>query len=100
MIFEDRVEFRLHRSKTDPYRTKWPLLIHEDGIFLSHFQFVAIFRKGIRALGFREDQFSDHSFRIGAAMEGDRLVLRDDFIKQIGQWESIHYRSYVRLDGL
>lgn len=76
--------FRGRRGSIDD-----PLLIHASGSFLSCFQFVAIFRKGVRDLGSRGDTFLGHSFRIGAAMEAARLGLGDDLIKRIGRWESV-----------
>lgn len=91
-------EFRLLRAGIRC--TSHPFLIHSNGSFLSRFQFLAVFRKGIRALGLSDSQFSGHSFRIGAATEAARLGLGEDVIKRIGRWESARFRSYVRIDGL
>lgn len=44
-------------------------LMHADGLPLSKFQFISVFRKGLRSLGLESKQFSSHSFRIGAATE-------------------------------
>lgn len=75
-----------------------PLLVHLDVSFLSKFQFVSVFRKGIRALGLDESLYSGHSFRIGAATEAARFDLGDEVIKRIGRWESRRFKSYVRMD--
>lgn len=74
-----------------------PLLVHEDGSYLSRFQFIAVFRKALQALGLNEKEYAGHSFRIGAATEAARLGLGDDVIKRIGRWESVRFRSYIRL---
>lgn len=75
-----------------------PLLVHADGSFLSRFQFISIFRKGISELGLDESLYAGHSFRIGAATEAARLGLGEDVIKRIGRWESKRFKFYVRLD--
>ena len=71
-------------------------LIHGDGSPLSRYQFVTIFKKGLRAGGVDEKSFSSHSFRIGAATEAHRCGLGVEVVKQIGRWESRRFRSYVR----
>lgn len=92
---------RRYRSlKLGVFRPRDPLLVHEDGSFLSRYQFVGVFRKGVRALGLSSEDYSGHFFRIGAATEAARLGMGDDVIKRIGRWESIRFRSYVRLDKL
>lgn len=73
-----------------------PLLVHQDGSFLSRYQFVAVFRKCLMALGLCASKYSSHSFRIGAATEAARWGLGPSTIQRIGRWESNRYRSYVR----
>lgn len=73
-----------------------PLLVHLDGTFLSRFQFVRVFRKGLEKLGYRAGDFSSHSFRIGAATEASRWGLSSEVVKRIGRWESDRYKLYVR----
>ncbi|XP_075131988.1 integrase/recombinase xerD homolog [Leptodactylus fuscus] len=127
-VFDDSVEIWLRRSKTDQVgkgciirlfrvegcdmcpvhcvrdyleyrdRVSGPLLIHENGDYLSRFQFVSIFRRCLQFLGRREEGFSGHSFRIGAATEAARRGLGEDVIKRIGRWESRRFRSYIRTD--
>ncbi|KAM4019365.1 uncharacterized protein ACNLHF_000068 [Anomaloglossus baeobatrachus] len=122
----DSVEFWIRRSKTDQLGrgrrvTLWalagalmcpvscfkqylelgpgrvgPLLKHQDGSFLSRYQFVAVFRKCLERLGLEADKFSAHSFRIGAATEADRWGLPAETVKRIGRWESRRFRLYVR----
>lgn len=73
-----------------------PFLIHQDGSFLSRFQFIAIFKKCLGILGLEGEKFSSHSFRIGAATEAVRWGLDEAAVKRIGRWESRRFRSYVR----
>lgn len=72
-----------------------PLLIHEDGSFLSRFQFVQVFRQGLERLGVDPAGYSSHSFRIGAATEAARWGLSPETVRRIGRWESERYRLYV-----
>lgn len=65
-----------------------PLLAHADGSFLSQFQFISVFRSGVRAMGFDDSVYLGHSFRIGTATEAARLVLSDGVIDRIGRLES------------
>lgn len=56
------------------------LLVHADGSFLSRFQFISVFSKGIRNLYLDESLYAGHSFRIGAAMEAARLGVGEEVI--------------------
>lgn len=71
-------------------------LRHEDGSSLSRYQFVAVVRKCLGAMGLSPGEYGAHSFRIGAATEAVRLGLSVDTVQRIGRWESQRYRSYVR----
>ena len=71
-------------------------LVHENGSPMSRYQFVAVFRKCLGALGLVAKEFSAHSFRIGAATEAARNGLGEEAIKRIGRWESRRFRLYVR----
>lgn len=73
-----------------------PLLVHDDGTFLSHFQFIQVFRKCLVRLGRDGAEYCSHSFRIGAATEASRWGLGPDVVKKIGRWESNRYSLYVR----
>ncbi|OCU02335.1 hypothetical protein XELAEV_18008098mg [Xenopus laevis] len=65
-----------------------PLIIHENGIPLTRYQFVAIFRQELKAMGLNSAAFSSHSFCIGAATEAHRQGFTDVEVKRIGRWES------------
>ncbi|XP_073518808.1 uncharacterized protein [Phyllobates terribilis] len=124
-LYSDRVEVFIRFSKTDQFRKgckvvlfavagsdmcpvhclsefglgvggfKSPLLVHEDGSFLSRFQLIAVLKKCLKAGGISPKDFSGHSFRIGAAPEAARRGLGDELVKKIGRWESIRFRSYI-----
>lgn len=72
------------------------LLVHENGSSLSRYQFLAVFRKCLVALGLAARDYSTHSFRIGAATQAHRWGLGDEVIKKLGRWESARFRGYVR----
>ncbi|XP_073435627.1 uncharacterized protein [Dendrobates tinctorius] len=127
-VFGDRLEIILRSSKMDRdgrgckvvlfevsgsplcpvscmrnFGTRWgsmtdPLLVHEDGSFLSRFQFVTIFRWCLERGGISAREYSGHSFRIGAATEAASRGLGEDMVRRIGRWESVRFRSYVRPD--
>ncbi|XP_031747536.1 uncharacterized protein LOC116406780 isoform X1 [Xenopus tropicalis] len=72
------------------------LLVHEDESVLSRFQFTAVFRQCLTALGLAAKDYSSHSFRIGAATEAARNGLGESTIRRIGRWESNRFQLYVR----
>lgn len=72
------------------------LLIHNDGSPLTKFQFVAVFKKCLKAGGLDGTQYASHSFRIGAATEAAQCGLDEAPVKRIGRWESRRFRTYVR----
>ncbi|OCT78336.1 hypothetical protein XELAEV_18029445mg [Xenopus laevis] len=51
-----------------------PLLVHQDGSYLTRFQFQATIKKCVLSLGWEGDGFKSHSFRIGAANLGLPVV--------------------------
>lgn len=73
-----------------------PFLRHEDGSYLSRFQFVAVFRKCLMKLGLDGKAYASHSFRIGAATEAARCGLDEAAVRRIGRWESRRFRTYIR----
>lgn len=73
-----------------------PLLVHEDGSFLSRYQFVSVFRRCLWKMGLLDKEFSLHSFRIGTATEVTRWGLTPEVVMRIGRWESKRFQLYVR----
>ncbi|XP_077145939.1 uncharacterized protein LOC143807851 [Ranitomeya variabilis] len=76
-----------------------PLLCHEDGSYLSRYQFIKVFRTCMVRAGGNPGRYTGHSFRIGAATEAAVGGLSPETVKRIGRWESRRYRSYVRPQG-
>lgn len=73
-----------------------PFLRHEDGYYLSKFQFISIFRKCHKAAGLDRAGYTSHSFRIGAATEAARCGLDEAAVRRIGRWDLRRFRSYIR----
>lgn len=71
-------------------------LKHLDGSALSRFQFGSVFKKSLLAAGFPSQDYSSHSFRIGATTEVARWVLEDRLVHQLGRWESQSFKLYRR----
>ena len=58
-----------------------------------------ILRQGgtyVRQLGFQADQFSGHSFRIGAATAAAQAGVEDSAIQALGRWSSAAFLLYIR----
>ncbi|OCT65947.1 hypothetical protein XELAEV_18042201mg [Xenopus laevis] len=73
-----------------------PFLIHEDGSYVSRYQFLVIFRACLKAISLCPESFCTHSFRIGAATEASQLGFHEDRIKRLGRWSSNCFKSYIR----
>ena len=73
-------------------------LVHMNGKQLTQYQFQAILKKAATNLGWPLQNYSSHSFRIGAAttaaMSGDSL----ETIMKRGRWKSTTANNYIRLD--
>ncbi|KAM4795989.1 integrase/recombinase xerD homolog [Rhinophrynus dorsalis] len=72
------------------------LLGHSDGVVLTRFQFLAVFKRCLSVLHVPIGDFGGHSFRIGAATEAAQLGLGSESIMRIGRWDSRRFQSYVR----
>ena len=73
-----------------------PLFIHFGGSPLTRYQFSAILRKGIRAIGLHPGDFSPHSFRIGAATSAALGGASVENIMGMGRWRSAAVNTYIR----
>lgn len=124
VLFSDSVRLRISRSKTDQYgRGTWlsissiqhdccpvrllrsfvavrphsdSFLSHRDGSPVTRYQFGAVFKKCLLAVGLPPSDFGTHSFRIGAATVADASGLPDDVVKRLGRWKSDCFRRYIR----
>lgn len=88
MVLWEYLELRGHGPE--------PLLMHEEGFFLSRFQFVQVFRRCVAKPGLLEREYSSHSFRFVAATVAARWGLSPEVVKRIGHWESDWYCIYIR----
>lgn len=77
-------------------RLSGSFLMHADGLALSKFQFIAVFKKCLVAAGYDPNSYSSHSFRIGAATEAAKAGLNAEAVKRIGRWDSDRFRLYIR----
>ena len=58
--------------------------------------FIRELRKVISALGLPQQQFTGHSFRIGAATSADMAGVEDSTIQILGRWSSAAFLRYIR----
>ena len=75
---------------------KGPLFLQSNGHPLTRSVLVARVRCALSSLGMDVDQYSGHSFRIGAATTALRAGISDAKIKMLGRWESAAYQQYLR----
>lgn len=71
-------QFRVIRSHCG--RTAELLLVNAGGSFLSKFQFISVFGKGIRSQGLNAFGYSGYFFRTRVAIEAATLGLGDYMI--------------------
>eukprot|EP00064_Thunnus_orientalis_P024128 superscaffoldBa00009934_g24404 len=75
-----------------------PLFITEMGRVATRFWFHHHMRSVLARSGIPPDQFSGHSFRIGAASTASRQGIPDNVIKILGRWSSPAYHTYIHHD--
>lgn len=59
--------------------------------------FVEQIRNLLATMGFPQDQYAGHSFRIGAATTAALVGVEDSTIQALGRWQSAAYLQYIRL---
>ena len=72
------------------------LFTFEDGRLLTKFRFISAVRNALCEAGVNYQQYSGHSFRIGATTTAHLCGISDASIKMLGRWESSAYLLYVR----
>ena len=119
------LEVRIKASKTDPFRhgvsiyvgatggtlcpvaavlaylvqrgtRKGPLFQFKNGQYLTRARFVTALRCALQKTGIAAENYSGHSFRIGAATTAARCGLQDSLIQTLGRWRSSAYLVYIR----
>ena len=73
-----------------------PLFCWEDGRYLTRDRFVKSVRAALTRAGYKAENYSRHSFRIGAATTAAQRGLQDSLIQTLGRWESSAYTRYIR----
>ncbi len=73
-----------------------PLFLHFNQDPLTMGQVSAILKKSVGVVGLPVDDFSPHSFRIGAATSAAIRGVPEDSIKLMGRWNSSAFESYIR----
>ena len=73
--------------------------VSAEGAFspLTHGAFVRRFKGLVTSIGLNPDDYSGHSFRIGAATLSFALTPRHELIKAHGDWASDAYLAYNRM---
>ena len=72
-----------------------PLFLLPDGTPLSRAHFTYHLRQAVQQAGLCPDNFSGHSFRIGAATTAAKAGLPDSLIKSLGRWKSSVFTRYI-----
>lgn len=123
------VSVTINSSKTDQYGLETKLVLNSEfvnlsiydqlhqylsvrpsinGSFFCHFnhekvtryQVTVILKSALRFLGYNENDYNTHSFRIGAATHAAKMGKSDDEIMTMGRWKSDSYKRYIRIDTI
>ena len=73
-----------------------PFFILKNRTPLTKSTFTARIREALQALGFPEENFAGHSFRIGAATAAASAGIEDSVIRTMGRWSSSAFLAYIR----
>ena len=74
-----------------------PFFCFRDGSPLTKTRFVARVRDALGRAGIPQQNYSGHSFRIGAATTAHEVGIPDSTIQALGRWSSSAFRSYIRI---
>ena len=66
---------------------------------MSRDHFISWLRQLLLRLGYNDNQFSGHSFRIGAATSAAASGVEDHIIQTLGRWSSDCYIRYIHTDS-
>lgn len=123
------VSVTIKSSKTDQYGLETKLVLNSEfvnlslydqlhqyllvrpcinGSFFCHFnhekvtryQVTVILKSALRFLGYNENDYNTHSFRIGTATHAAKMGKSDDEIMTIGRWKSDSHKRYIRIDTI
>lgn len=74
-----------------------PLFVCSDGTPLTRSSFCLFLKQILSVAGLNPEQYSGHSFRIGAATTAAACSIEDHLIKTLGRWSSDCYIRYIRI---
>ena len=72
-----------------------PFFLNPRGQPITKAHFVGEVRIIIGSLGFPQEQFAGHSFRIGAATSAALAGMEDSSIQLLGRWSSAAFLRYI-----
>ena len=72
-----------------------PFFLNPDKSALMKSQFVSRFRSTLQLLGFPQNGYAGHSFRIGAATTASSMGIEDSMIQTLGRWHSAAFLQYI-----
>ena len=74
------------------------LFIDECGSPVTRHFLVKNLKLTLQTLGYNDQQYNGHSFRIGAATSAANGNVQDHMIQTLGRWSSDCYNRYIRTD--
>ena len=92
------VEYLKIRKTWTNGRESPALFIEECGTPLTRNSFVSKLKQLLHSLGYKDERYNGHSFRIGAATSAASGNVEDHMIKTLGRWRSDCYNRYIRTD--
>lgn len=74
-----------------------PFFMFRDGCPLTKARFVKQFRSALTRAGVPYQDYSGHSFQLGAATTAAQAGLEDSTIQALGRWSSHAFLSYIQI---
>ena len=87
----------IHSCRKIPLQSESPLFVDNFNQPFSRQQFIMYLREILRRLGYKENDYCSHPFRIGAASTAAAAGIEDYLIKVLGRWNSSCYERYIRV---
>ena len=80
---------------SDTRSNSWSIFVFKSGASLTKSAFTARIREALQTLGFPEENFAGHSFRIRAATTAASARIEDSIIRTLGRWSSSAFLAYI-----
>ena len=88
----------LKRYLSKAYHKSGPLFPFKNGTYLTRTKVTETIKRALVKHGKSPEQYSSHSFRIGAASTAAAAGISDSLIKSLGRWRSDCYHRYIRIN--